>query len=84
MTRQNAVSFIAALAVGAVFLALTFTLAGAGTRPFHGDVDCDSGSEVVDADAVDALRILQFAAGLPYDNAWLEGCPRIGDSIALP
>lgn len=43
-----------------------------GEQHLQGDVDCDG-----DVDAVDALKILQFIAGLPFSQE--PGCPSIGE-----
>lgn len=46
----------------------------AGDVALFGDVDCDG-----DVDAVDALKILQFVAGLPFGQS--EPCPDLGTTL---
>lgn len=48
---------------------------GPGPERLQGDVDCDG-----DVDAVDALKILQFVAVLPF--AQEPGCPQIGEPFS--
>jgi hypothetical protein len=48
--------------------------APAGDAAIFGDVDCDG-----DVDATDALKILQYLAGLPYSQN--DPCPNIGEPL---